>query len=305
MEKLLRLEKSFDAMGSTSVIVLYGGDRDQMEAAINDVFDEIRRLDEMLSNYRPSSQLSELNRSAAERAVMVSPELFQLLKTCLEFSRLSEGAFDISVGALQQAWDFFKGTGRLPSPAEVAAALTRVGYRHIGLDEANRTVRFDCPGIMLDPGGIGKGYAVDRVVETLKQRGIGCALVAASASSIYGMGAPPLEPKGWKVKVLDPRDSRKSLTEVFLKNMAISTSGNYEKSFWDGERFYSHILDPRTGYPARGTSLVAVVAPRALESEAWTKPYFINGRCWTAEHKPEAFRVFYCVEEPVHACAWM
>jgi thiamine biosynthesis lipoprotein len=305
VEKLLRLEKSIDAMGSTYLIALYGEDRDRMETAINAAFDEIRRLDEMLSNYRASSQWSELNRSAAGRAVMVSPELFQLLSTCLEFSRLSEGAFDISVGTLQKAWGFFKGTGRLPSQAEVTSALTRVGYRHICLDEANRTVRFDCPGLELDPGGIGKGYAVDRVVELLRQRGIVSALVVGSASSIYGLGAPPLEPKGWKINIGDPRDSRKSLAEVFLKNMAISTSGNYEKLFWDGGRFYSHILDPRTGYPAQGTSLVSVVAPRALESEAWTKPYFINGREWTAKHKPEAFRVFYCVEEPEYACAWL
>lgn len=305
MAERLRLEKSIDAMGSTFLIALYGCDRNQMEAALSAAFDEIRRLDEMLSNYRPASKWSEVSRDAAERPVRVSPELFQLLSRCLEFSRRSEGTFDISVGSLQKAWGFFKGTGRLPSRAEVAAARAKVGYQHIRLDPAARTVRFDHPGIELDPGGIGKGYAVDRVVEILQHRGFDTALIAGSASSIYGLGAPPTELKGWRVNIGDPRDPRKAVAEVFLKNMAVSTSGSYEKFFWAEGRAYSHILDPRTGYPAQGPLSVSVVAPHALDCEAWTKPYFINGRQWTAQHKPEGFHVFFCEAGPELACAWL
>jgi len=136
-----------------------------MEAAAQAAFDEVRRLDEMLSNYRPSSEWSRVNREAAERPVVVGQELFDLLAACLEYSRRSQGAFDISVGPLMKVWGFYKGSGRLPHRAEVQAALKKVGYRQITLDPGRRTVRFDRPGVELDPGGIGKGYAVDRMIQ--------------------------------------------------------------------------------------------------------------------------------------------
>src|SRR4051812_42284942 len=190
-QELLRLEKSADAMGSTYSIALYGYDRVKMEAAVDAAFDEVRRLDELLSNYQPGSQWSEVNRNAAIQPVKVSPELFELLTDCLEYSRKSEGAFDITVGPLMKVWGFYKGSGHLPHKPEIAAALARVGYRHIHLDPAAQTVRFDRAGVEIDPGGVGKGYAVDRMIEVLRRNGIRTALVAGSGSSIYGMGAPP------------------------------------------------------------------------------------------------------------------
>ncbi len=138
----------------------------------------------------------------------MSPELFELLAAAVEYSRESQGAFDISVGPLMKVWGFYKGSGHLPHSAEVAAALTRVGYRHIHLDAAAGTVWFDRPGMELDPGGIGKGYAVDRMVEVLKRHGVESALVAGSDSSIYALGAPPSEPRGWAVEIKDPGTRR-------------------------------------------------------------------------------------------------
>src|SRR5689334_20280731 len=173
----LRLEASADAMGSTYSLVLYGEDRSRLEAVSEEAFEEVRRLDRMLSNYRPGSEWSEVNRHAAERPVKVSAELFQLLSACVEYSRESEGAFDISVGPLMKVWGFYKGTGHLPHKPEILAALTRVGYRHMQLDAASHTVRFDRPGVEMDPGGIGKGYAVDRMVAVLRKMGIRSALV--------------------------------------------------------------------------------------------------------------------------------
>ena len=126
--ELLRFEQSADAMGSTYSIAVYGYDRVQLQNAVQAAFDEARRLDDLLSNYKPQSEWSEVNRDAAERPVKVSPELFRLLSDCLEYSRLSEGAFDITVGPLMKVWGFYKGSGRLPHRAEVAAALTKVGY---------------------------------------------------------------------------------------------------------------------------------------------------------------------------------
>jgi len=189
----LRLEASVEAMGSTYSLVLYGEDRSRLEGASEDAFEEVRRLDRMLSNYRPESEWSEVNRHAAERPVKVSEELFQLLAACVDYSRQSEGAFDISVGPLMKIWGFYKGSGHLPHRAEVRGALTKVGYRNILLDATRLTVRFARPGVELDPGGIGKGYAVDRMVDALRKDGIATALVSASGSSIYALGAPPGE----------------------------------------------------------------------------------------------------------------
>jgi FAD:protein FMN transferase len=304
----LRLESSADAMGSTYSLVLYGEDRGRLEMASEDAFEEVRRLDRLLSNYRPESEWSQVNRYAAERPVKVSGELFHLLSACVEYSRQSEGAFDISVGPLMKVWGFYKGSGHLPQRAEVLKALEKVGYRNILLDASNKTVRFAREGVELDPGGIGKGYAVDRMVDILRRDGIGSALVSASGSSIYALGAPPGE-TGWKVRIRDPKDEAKTVTEVTLKNESMSTSGSYEKFFWAEGKIYSHIMDPRTGYPSTGMLSASVIAPLTLDSEAWTKPYYINGREWAAKHNPKGFRVFLCPDTGEagtgQKCAWL
>jgi len=303
---LLRVEQSDEAMAATFSVVLFGSDRARMERAADAAFDEVHRLDRMLSNYKPDSEWSEVNRTAGVRPVKVSAELFQLLSDCLKYSRQSDGAFDITVGPLMKVWGFYKGEGALPRPADVTDALTRVGHWHVRLDPAAQSIHFDRPGVELDPGGIGKGYAVDRMVEVLKRGGVHIALVSAAGSSIYGMGAPPAEPEGWRVMIRAPENPDKSAAEVFLKDMSLSTSGSYEKFFWADGRRYAHIIDPRTGHPAQGTASVSVMAPRTIDSEAWAKPYFINGRAWTAAHKPANVRVFVCDDtRQQEACAWV
>ena len=292
-------------MGSTYSIAAYDTDRVRLEAAVEAAFDEARRLDDLLSNYKTSSEWSRVNREAADRPVPVSPELFDLLAACVDYSRRSDGAFDITVGPLMKVWGFYKGTGHLPHRAEVQAAMNQVGYRHMQLERASLTVKFDRPGIEMDPGGIGKGYAVDRMVEVLQKDGIRIALVSASGSSIYGMGAPPNEPRGWQVKIKDPKDQRKTVETLYLKDMSLSTSGNYEKFFRAEGRIYSHIMDPRTGYPAPGMLSVSVLAPRTLDSEAWTKPFFINGRTWAAKHKELKLRAYFCEDRTEQPCAWL
>jgi thiamine biosynthesis lipoprotein len=139
------------------------------------------------------------------------------------------------------------------------------------------------------------------MVDILKQKGCERALVAGSDSSIYGLGAPPDEPRGWEVSIRDPKNARRSVAQVFLKNMSLSTSGSYEKFFQADGRIYSHIMDPRTGYPAQGTVSVSVVTPLTIDSEAWAKPYFVNGRQWTLAHHRADFRVFLCDAK----CGWV
>jgi thiamine biosynthesis lipoprotein len=303
--ELLRLEESLDAMGTTYSVVLYGPDRYKLTAAAEASFEEARRLDRLLSNYRAESEWSEVNRDAANRPVRVSQELFDLLAYCLDVSRRSEGAFDISVGPLMKVWGFYKGTGRLPHRAEVRGALTRVGWQNIALDSANRTVSFRRSGVEIDPGGIGKGYAVDRMAAVLKDSGITSAMITAGGSSIYGLGAPPNEARGWRVSLRHPRNPKQTIQEVFLRNHSMSTSGSYEKFFRAEGRVYSHIMDPRTGFPAQGVLSASVLAPRTLDSEAWTKPFFIRGRSWAARNKPQGFRVFLCEDRSELACAWV
>ncbi len=301
----LRMENSVDAMGSTFSIVLYGEDWREMEAAIDAAFGEVCRLDRVFSIHRPESECSMVNRQATQRAVAVSQDLFDLLSCCLEYSRRSEGTFDVSVGPLIKAWGFCGGSGVRPDDEEIKAALAFVGHQLIHLDRAARTVRFERAGMEIDPGGIGKGYAVDRVVNLLRTKGFDAALVVGSGSSIYGLGSPPGEPNGWPIDIRDPRKPRRSAATVFLKDASISTSAGYERSFRADGRNYCHILDPRTGYPAQGVLSVSVIAPKTLDSEAWTKPCFILGRRWATRHRREGFRVFYCEDGPGAACEWL
>jgi FAD:protein FMN transferase len=302
--EFVKIEREEEAMGSSFALVLYGRDRAALEAAADAAFDEAHRLDRLLSNYRPESEWSLVNRDAGTRPVVVSPELFALLQSCLEYSRQSQGAFDISVGPLVRTWGFFKGEGRFPPHSNVRSALRRVGYRHVELNATARTVRFTRPGVELDPGGIGKGYAVDRMAAILARAGVQRALVSAAGSSIYGAGAPPDEPRGWVISIRAPRSAEAIAAQIYLKDQSLSTSGSDEKFFFAKGRRWAHIIDPRTGYPAQGVDSVSVFADRAIDSEAWTKPFFINGRAWTAAHKPAGLRVFFCAEAP-GACEWM
>ena len=165
-------------------------------------------------------------------------------------------------------------------------------------------MRFRREGVELDPGGIGKGYAVDKMAGVLKAAGVRSALISAAGSSIYAIGSPPAE-KGWRVKVRDPKNAAVSAAEVFLRDESLSTSGNYEKFFIAEGKIYSHIMDPRTGYPSRGMLSVSVVTPKTLDSEAWTKPIYVNGRAWAAHHKPEGLRAYICEDKPETSCAWL
>jgi thiamine biosynthesis lipoprotein len=300
--QLRRFEYSADAMGGAFTITLYCAGQKVADRAAAAAFDELERLDRMLSNYRLESEWSRVNRDADREPVKVSTQLFNLLVACVEYSRRSEGAFDISVGPLVRAWGYRNGHGKPTPQNEVDQALAKVGFIHIRLNPENRTVQFARAGMELDPGGIGKGFAVDRMIEVLKRHGIERALVSAAGSSIYGLGAPPGSP-GWPVKIGHPKKHDVTVAEVTLKDEALSTSGIREKSFRANGRTYGHILDPRTGRPAEGATLVAVSAPSTTDSEAWTKAVFVNGRDWSAAHTPRGWRVFFCDEEK--GCSWL
>ena len=292
-------------MGSVFTVELYGADTAHLAEAGDKALAEAARIDHLLSNYLPDSELSRVNREAARMPVRVSQELFDLLSTCVAISRESEGTFDITVGPLMKVWGFFKDSGHLPSPQAVKEGLRKVGYQNIELDRAQQTVHFKQAGVELDPGGVGKGYAVDRMVAVLRKEDVHSALISGGGSSIFGLGAPPADPRGWPIHISDPRNESKTAADVYLKDKSLSTSGSYEKFFWADGKVYSHIMDPRNGYPAQGMLAVSVVSERTLDSEIWAKPYFILGRDWTQRHKPAAFRVLMCLDEPGTNCAWL
>ncbi len=290
-EKLLRIETSIEAMGGAFSIVAYGPDSNVLRSAAEAAGDEARRIDLLMSNYVWSSEWSQINREAGVRPVRVSEETIQLLQACKQYSKASEGTFDITVGPLMKVWGFYKGSGHLPHRAEVRVALANVGSDKILIE--GDAVRFARPGMDIDPGGIGKGYAVDKLAAILKEYGIRSALISAARSSIYAIGAPPNEP-GWRVQIRDPKDATKVAEQVVLRDESMSTSGNYEKFFYAEGKMYSHIMDPRTGFPAQGMLSVSVIAPRCIDSEAWTKPIYIQGRAWAQQHKPQGFRAYVC-----------
>jgi FAD:protein FMN transferase len=301
-ETLIRSVGGVYCMGTSFDIVAYGTRRERLESAITDALREVKRLDLLLSNYRPESELSRVNRFGSQNAMTLSSEFFQFLSACRAYSESSEGTFDISVGPLIRAWGFYKGTGQLPQRGEIMRALDKVGYRNIILDQQNMTVRLAKAGMELDPGGIGKGFAVDKMAEILKQSELHSALIVAGGSTIYGLGTPPHQ-SGWKVTIKDPRHPTEVAETLTLKNEALSTSGNLEKFFWEDGKIWGHIIDPRTGYPAKGTLSVSVIAPRSIDSEVWTKSYYVLGRFWTQKHKPDNFRIFYCDDQAT--CAWL
>ena len=266
-------------MACTYTVVVYGPDPQQLPLITTAALDEVDRIDALMSHYKPESPLSQLNREAGQHAVLVEPELFRFLERCVRYSQQSEGAFDVTVGPLMKAWGFFRGEGRIPWSFELWSVLRTVGYQHLRLDSAQRTIQFARSGMELDLGGIAKGYAVDRVVELLKEQRIERAFVSAGGSTLFGLSAPPDAP-GWEVKVQDPlapHDPKKSAATVLLKNQCLSVSGSYEKFFKVRGVTYSHIMDPRTGRPVENMLSVAVITQNGTDGDALDNAFYVQG----------------------------
>ncbi len=274
-EPLVRYEASHEAMGTVFTVAAYGRDRNFLGEVVEQVFQELDRVDAQMSNYKPESELSAINREAASHAVLVEPHLFHLLEESVQYSRETDGAFDITVGPLMKHWGFFRGRGRLPSPTEISDVLKQVGYQHIRLDPASRTIRFDESGVEIDLGGIAKGYAVDQAVEVLRSNGIASALISGGTSSIYALGAPPGQ-RGWRVTIRDPYQAGKPAETLLLRNYSLSTSGSYEKFFQVGVKTYCHIMDPRTGWPVENMLSTTVLAASTTESDALSKLFVLG-----------------------------
>lgn len=269
-------EQSRNAMGTVFRVYLYARDPIQAEALFEVAFEEIERLDETLSNYRASSELSRINRDAAQEPVTTDPEVFGLLESALDFSERSNGAFDITVGPLMRAWGFFRGQGRLPLANELSSAAEKVGFRNVLLDGAARTVTFAVPGVELDLGAIGKGYAVDRVACVLRESGVETALIDAGSSTLHALGAPPGK-SGWTVLVPYPGDRVRTLSTVLLRDQSLSTSGCSEQFFEVDGRRYCHVMDPRTAKPVEGVLQATLIAKDSTTTDVLSNAIFVLG----------------------------
>jgi thiamine biosynthesis lipoprotein len=263
-------------MGTSFEIYVYAPDRERASELFEAAFDEIERVEQALSNYRSSSELSRINAIAADAPVVTDPEVFALLERAFDYSRQSDGAFDVTVGKLMKAWGFFRGAGRYPSNEELARARAQTGWQRVKLDQRARSAFFLTRGIELDLGGIGKGYALDCVARVLRDGGVTAALINSGSSSIYAIGAPPGK-AGWPVRVSDPLERTRILSTILLKDQSLSTSGNYEKFFQLNGRTYCHIMDPRSGRPVEGMLQTSVIAPEATDSDALSTAVFVMG----------------------------
>jgi len=263
-------------MGTEFTLVTYGEDAQYLTAVGREVFEEFDRLDAQMSIYNPRSEISAINRNAARRSVRVEPKLFKLLVDAVQHSQSTDGAFDATAGPLMKTWGFFRGKGRVPTDSEIARVLRRVGYRHLHLNETDRTIRFDVQGIELDLGAIGKGYAVDRAVDILRYYGVTRALISSGTSSLYALGAPP-GARGWSISLRNPYDAEIAANVISLRNCSLSTSGNYEKFFELRKKTYAHILNPTSGKPVEDMLAAIVVAPRACDGDALSTAFYVLG----------------------------
>ncbi len=257
-------------------IIAYGSVRAQLAEAAEAAFEEIDRLDRQMSNYSETSELSYINRNAAREEVIVEKELFDFLKASLDFSRSTEGSFDVTVGPLMKAWGFFDNKGRVPDAAELKDLMTRVGFRHVIVNEKTHSIRFDHEGVEIDLGGIAKGYAVDRAAAILKASGVRSAFISSGSSSICAIGSPPGQ-KAWPVDVSDPLDRSQKLERIDLKDSSISTSACREKTFESAGKTYCHIMDPRIGRPIVGLVSATIITESGVEAEVFSKALMVMG----------------------------
>jgi thiamine biosynthesis lipoprotein len=277
VRKALAARLSFQRpmMGTSVEVILRDADPEASEAAVDKAYAEIKRIEEQLSVWSRESKLSEINLSGGERPVQVPAELFGLIRESIRIARASRGAFDVTVQALGDLWDFHSPLFRLPDPDAVKDRLNLVDYRKIRLDQESSTVFLEKAGMQISLGGIAKGYAVDRAVDVLRRSGVKGGIVSAGGD-LLAFGKRE-DGGAWKVGVRNPRDPSKNICVIPASNLAVATSGDYERYRVAGGRRYHHIIDPRTGYPSRGCMSVTVVAERALEADALATAVFVLG----------------------------
>jgi len=255
--------------------------------AATEALDEIDRLEAQLTVFRDSSEVSYVNAHASDGPVEVSPSLFELLKLCKQLYEATHQCFDITSGPLTRCWGFLRRSGQLPDKTEIDSALSFVGSEKLIFDDTRRTISFGLPGMEINLGSIGKGYALDLAAQLISND-VKTALLNAGASSMRAVGTGD-GGEGWVVGLRHPRSKFRRLGVVRLRDCSLSTSGNEEQFFEYAGRRFSHIIDPRSGWPSESVTSVSVVAPDGALSDALATAFFVGGRQLAEE---------YCAQHP-------
>jgi thiamine biosynthesis lipoprotein len=269
-------------MGTAIRVELWADERRAGEAAAAAVMEEMHRIDRQMSPHKPGSELSRINREAAQRPVPLSDEMYGLLARALHYSQLTGGAFDISYAAVGQLYDYRQ--RQRPTPEALAAARALVGWQGLQLDAGSRTLRFAREGMRIDLGGFAKGHAVDNAAALLQRRGVRHAYISAGGDSrVMGSrrshegGGSAGAGRPWTVAIRDPRRAGEVVAVLPLEDCSVSTSGDYERYFDDGAERVHHLLDPATGRSPQHVHSVTVIAADGLASEALSKAVFVLG----------------------------
>lgn len=263
-------------MGSSFDITVVADDSVHARGFIDLAIQEISRIEQLISSWDDRSQTSEVNRNAGVRPVQVDKELFELIERSIVLSKLTDGAFDISYASMDKVWKFDGSMTQMPGENEIKASVDKVGYENIVLNQENSSVYLKVKGMKLGFGAIGKGYAADKAKELLMVKGVPAGIVNASGDmATWGKQA---DGSDWKVAITNPLDKNKAFALLPVSDGAVVTSGNYEKYVnFNGKR-YTHIIDPRTGYPAIGIISVTVFAPKAELADALATSIFVMGK---------------------------
>lgn len=263
-------------MGSRFEITVVATDSIEANGYIDLAIDEITRIEKLISSWDPASQTSEINRNAGIKPVKVDEELFNLISRSIEISKLTDGAFDISFASMDKIWKFDGSMTEMPSEESIKQSVAKVGYQNILLDPENFTVFLKLEGMKIGFGAIGKGYAADKAKNFLMEKGVPSGIINASGD----MNTWGKQPNGdsWKVAITNPMDKNKAFALLAIDESAVVTSGNYEKYVtFNGVR-YTHIIDPRTGFPATGIISATVFAPKAEIADALATSIFVMGK---------------------------
>lgn len=268
-------KRTLKLMGSKFDITVVAKDSSLAAQYIQMAVDEISRIEKLISEWDEHSQTSEINRQAGIRPVVADPELFNLIERSLAISKLTDGAFDISYASMDKIWRFDGSMQQMPSNDEIKNAVSQVGYQHIILDSKKHSVFLENQGMKIGFGAIGKGYAADMAKSLLIRHGVEAGIVNASGD-MNTWGRQP-DGKEWTVAITNPMDKQHAFALLPITNGAVVTSGNYEKFVTFNGIRYTHIINPKTGYPTSGIISATVFAPKAELADALATSIFVMG----------------------------
>jgi FAD:protein FMN transferase len=268
-------KKKKSLLGSPFEITVVATDSVQANQFVNMAFDEVTRIEHLISDWIPTTQISKVNQQAGIAAVKVDLEVFELVERALKISKLTDGAFDISYASMDKIWKFDGSMKTMPTEEAIKKSVAKVGYEHILLDANNTTIFLEKEGMKLGLGGIGQGYIADKIKVLLQKNGCTSGLVNVSGD-INTWGKQP-SGADWSVGIVNPMNKNKVFATFPLYDSAVETSGSYEKYVMFNGKRYSHIIDPRTGYPATGIVSVSVFAKQTELADALATGIFVLG----------------------------